>query len=166
MNSILRPVTVSAALIGTLALLTGCSLFGGVSRGDDGQVTESSDIKATELLTGDCFSYIGEGTDLSKVTIIPCADDHTFIVINQGTVLLTDADAAGGLQNAVSAACNESYTAFKAALPEGGRTELSFLVSATKVDDKDASAYSCVAIDPKVDPAAEEPAEGEESTEG
>lgn len=155
MSSILRPITVSAAVAATLALLTGCSLFGGVARGDDGRVTESSDIKATELTTGDCFSYIGEGTDLSKVTIIPCAEDHTFTVVDQGTVLTSDAEAAGGLQNAVSAACNESYVAFKAALPEGARTELSFLVSSTKVDEKEASAYSCVAIDPKVDPAAE-----------
>jgi hypothetical protein len=162
MSSILRPITVSAAVVATLAVLTGCSLLGGVSRGADGQVTESSDIKATELLTGDCFSYIGEGTDLSKVTVIPCADDHTFKVINQGTVLTTDADAAGGLQNAVSAACNESYVAFKAALGEGARTELSFLVSSTKVDEKEASAYSCVAVDPKINPAAEEPAEGDE----
>ena len=162
MSSILRPVTVSAAVVAAVALLSGCSLLGGVSRGDDGQVTESSDIKATELLTGDCFSYIGEGTDLSKVTVIPCSADHTFIVINQGTVLTADAEAAGGLQNAVSAACNESYTAFKTALAEGARTELSFLVSATKVDEKEASAYSCVAVDPKVDPAAEAPAEGDE----
>lgn len=162
MSSILRPITASAALVATLALLTGCSLFGGVSRGDDGQVTESSEIKAADLLTGDCFSYIGEGTDLSKVTVIPCADDHTFIVVNQGTVLATDAEAVGGLQNAVSSACNESFTAFKTALPEGARTEQSFLVTATKVDGKDASAFSCVAIDPKVDPAAEEPTEGDE----
>lgn len=162
MSSILRSVTVSAALVASVALLTGCSLFGGVSRGDDGQVTESSDIAAADLLTGDCFSYIGEGTDLSKVTVIPCADDHTFKVINQGTVLTSDAEAAGGLQNAVSAACNESYAAFKGALPEGARTQLSFLVSATKVDEKEASAYSCVAIDPKIDPAAEAPAEGDE----
>jgi len=155
MSSILRPITASAAIVATLALLTGCSLFGGVARGDDGQVTESSDIAAADLLTGDCFSYIGEGTDLSKVTIIPCADDHNFKVIDQGTVLASDAEAAGGLQNAVSAACNESYAAFKAALPDGARTQQSFLVSSTKVDDKEASAYSCVAIDPKIDPAAE-----------
>ena len=160
MRSALRPVLAATALVAVAGLLSGCSLLGGISRGDDGQVTESSDIKSTELLTDDCFSYIGEGTDLSKVTIIPCADDHTFVVVGQGTVLTTDAEAAGGLQNAVSSACNESYTSFKDALPDGARTELSFLVSATKVDEKEASKYSCVAVDPEVDPAAEEPAEG------
>ena len=155
MRSVLRPVLAATALVAVAGLLTGCSLLGGVTRGDDGQVTESSDIKSTELLTGDCFSYIGEGTDLSKVTITPCADDHMFTVVGQGTVLTTDADAAGGLQNAVSAACNESYTTFKSNLAEGARTELSFLVSATEVDEKEASKYSCVAVDPKVEPATE-----------
>jgi hypothetical protein len=164
MKTALRPL-VAAATVATLAgILAGCSLFpSGPERDADGQVTESAAINSTDLLTGDCFDYIGDGSDLSTVTIIPCSADHVFKVIDEGTLTVADADAAGGLQNAVSGACKEVFATFKATLAESDlRTKLSFLVSTDTVDGEDITAYSCVAEDPKADPAAEEPAEGED----
>lgn len=164
MKTVLRPLIASAALVTLAGVLTGCSLFGGLERDDAGQVLESAEIKSTELLTGDCFSYIGDGGDLSKVTITPCADDHTYIVLAQGNLSVDDVSAAGGLQNAVSAACTETFTAFKEGLAEGLKTKQEFLVSNKTVDGAEVSAYSCVAIDP-ADLAAVSglaPEEGEE----
>jgi len=165
MKTVLRPLIATAALVTLAGVLTGCSLFGGLERDSSGQVTESSDIKSTELLTGDCFSYIGDGSDLSKVTIAPCAADHTYIVLAQGTLTVDAVNTAGGLQNAVSAACTESFTTFKEGLAEGLKTKQEFLVSNKTVDGAEVSAYSCVAIDPKSDPTAESteaPADGED----
>ena len=148
MKTVLRPIAATAALVTLAGILTGCSLFGGITRDDTGQVTESSEIKSTELLTGDCFSYIGDGSDLSKVTINPCSAEHSFKVLAEGTLTTTQVDEAGGLQNAVSASCAEVFTTFKTSLAEGLKTEQSFLVSSETVDDLEVTAYSCVALDP------------------
>ena len=148
MKTVLRPLIASAALVTLAGVLTGCSLFGGLERDDAGQVLESAEIKSTELLTGDCFSYIGDGSDLSKVTITPCADDHTYIVLAAGDLTTAQVDAAGGLQNAVSGACNDTFTTFKAGLTEGGlKTKQEFLVSTKTVDEVEVQDYSCVALD-------------------
>jgi len=167
MKTVLRPIAATAALVTLAGILTGCSLFGGITRDDTGQVTESSEIKSTELLTGDCFSYIGDGSDLSKVTINPCSAEHSFKVLAEGTLTTTQVDEAGGLQNAVSASCAEVFTTFKTSLAEGLKTEQSFLVSSETVDDVEVTAYSCVALDPS-DAAVSglAPEEGEAPAEG
>ena len=165
MKTVLRPIAATAALVTLAGVLTGCSLFGGLNRDDSGQVTESSEIKSTELLTGDCFSYIGDGTDLSKVTINPCSADHTFKVLAEGTLTTTQVDEAGGLQNAVSASCAEIFTTFKTGLGDGLKTEQSFLVSNETVDGVEVTAYSCVAVDPKSDAAVSGVAPEEETTD-
>lgn len=165
MNSALRPAAALIALSAASLLLAGCSLLGlgGLERGDDGQVTASSEVRSSELLTGDCFSYLGDGSNLSRVTIAPCSADHTHTVLAQGTLSPAQIDEVGGIQNAVSAECAEPFAAFKEALAEGLRTKQEFLVSKRTVDEVEVQAYSCVALDPKADPATEEP--GDEPTE-
>ncbi|MGV8969255.1 MAG: hypothetical protein ACOH1J_02275 [Microbacteriaceae bacterium] len=150
MSSILRPAATIIALTAIVGMLAGCSLLGGVSRDADGRVTEATQIKSTELLADDCFSFIGDGSDLSKVTVQPCGSGHTHKVIGQGTLSSAQVGEAGGLQNAVSASCSESFTAFKASLPEGVKTEQQFLVSSKTVDGVESQLYSCVALDPEV----------------
>ena len=164
MSSTLRPITSIAALTLIVGMLAGCSLFGGVPRDADGRVTEATEIKSTELLADDCFSFIGDGSDLSKVTVQPCGTDHTHKVIGQGTLSTAQVDEAGGLQNAVSVACSESFAAFKASLAEGLRTEQQFLVSSKTTDGVESQLYSCVALDPQA--PVEAPAEDGATEEG
>jgi len=163
MKTVLRPIAATAALVTLAGILTGCSLFGGIARDSSGQVTEDAEIKSTELLTGDCFTYIGDGSELSKVTINPCTAEHSFKVLATGSLTTTQVDEAGGLQNAVSSACSEIFTTFKASLGDGLKTEQSFLVSNETVDGVEVTSYSCVAIDPKSDAAVSgiAPEEGE-----
>jgi|GEM_PF-1716510 hypothetical protein len=149
MSSILRPAASIATLAVIVGMLAGCSLLGGVSRDADGRVTEAAEIKSTELLINDCFSFIGDGSDLAKVTVQPCGSDHTHKVIGQGTLSSAQVDEAGGLQNAVSASCSESFAAFKADLAEGLKTEQQFLVSSKTIDGVESQLYSCVALDPQ-----------------
>ena len=146
MSSPLRAAIILATLVVSTSLLAGCSLLGGgPARDDSGQVLESADIKSTELLVGDCFAYLGD--DLGMVTINPCSAEHTHIIIGQGTLTSTVIDEAGGLQNAVSAACNESFTTFKTTIAEGVKTAQEFLVSTRTVDEVEVQSYSCVALD-------------------
>ena len=136
--------------------LSGCSLLAtGPARDASGSVTEATQIGAPDLRVGDCFSYVGDGTDLTAVTVSPCASDHAFVVVDQGSLSQKQIDEAGSLQVAVSVACTEKFEVFTAALSKGLHSELSFLVSTDKVDGKTTNKYSCVAVDPTLDPATE-----------
>ncbi len=133
------------------ALLSGCSVFDalydqGPPRDDDGSITDTKVVPATTLLVGDCFSFLDDGT-LVDVTAIPCSDEHGYIVIGQGELTRHDVDVAGGMQNAVSAACAPDFDTFKASAAEGAKPELEFLVANLEHDGQTWSAYSCVATD-------------------
>jgi hypothetical protein len=131
--------------------LSGCSVFEalydeGPPRDDSGNITETKEVPATTLRVDDCFSFLDDGS-LENVTAIPCANEHTYIVIGQGELTASDVDAAGGMQNAVSAACAESFDTFKASVAEGAKPQLQFLVANLEHDGESWSAYSCVATD-------------------
>lgn len=142
----------AAVLVATVTLaLTGCSLFDalydqGPPRNDQGAITETKVVPATTLRVDDCFSFLEDGS-LEDVTAIPCAEEHSYIVIGQGELTAADVDAAGGMQNAVSAACAETFDTFKASAAEGSKPELQFLVANLEHDGETWSAYSCVATD-------------------
>lgn len=137
-----------ALLVGvaTIATLAGCTALFGPPRDADGRVTETTTIRSTTLLEGDCFSFV-EGTDLAEVDVTPCAQPHTYIVIGQGELTDAQISADGGLQNAVSASCAEDFAAFKEAAAEGVRPEQEFIVSTTERDGESITLYLCVATD-------------------
>ncbi|MGX5679840.1 hypothetical protein [Schumannella luteola] len=141
-------IRTSAALALVAVSLSGCSLLGlgGPARDADGRVTEPADIRSTELTVGDCFSFI-DGSNMAQATVVPCDDDHTYIVIGQGSLEKADVDAAGGLQNAVSAACADSFEAFVASAAEGTKPTQEFVVSTAEEDGVEVTRYSCVATD-------------------
>ncbi len=71
-------------------------------------------------------------------------------MIGQGELTHPTVDAAGSMQNAVSAACAEAtFDTFKAAAAEGSKPQLQFLVAQTWRARRRGnwSAYSCVAAD-------------------
>jgi len=128
--------------------LSACSLLAsGPLRGDDGQVTGAVVVPTTDLLVDDCFSFVEEYPQHERVNLVPCADEHGYIVIGQGS--LTDAFIAdsGGLQNAVSSSCSESFATFKAAAAEGAKLTQEFIVSEETIDGEKLTSYSCVATD-------------------
>ncbi|MGV8884325.1 MAG: hypothetical protein ACOH1T_01880 [Microbacteriaceae bacterium] len=167
MNHALRPAVSLVALAAASVLLAGCSLLGlgELERGDDGQVTASSEVNSSELLTGDCFSYLDDG-NLARVTIAPCVAKHTHKVLDQGTLTAEAVDTAGGLQNAVSDGCADAYGAFKEGLAEGLKTKQEFLVSKRTVDKVEVQAYSCVALDPTAEPTTDGTPSGEPTPKG
>lgn len=140
-------IALAIAITGTLTL-SSCSLLGldGPPRGDDGRVTEATVIQSTQLLDGDCFTFV-EGSEHNQATVMPCADPHEYVVIGQGELTTPEVDKAGGLQNAVSAACNDVFEAFKAEAEEGVRPEQEFIVSQVEQDGETIINYSCVATD-------------------
>jgi hypothetical protein len=144
-----RSVAAALVLVASAAALTSCSLFGptGPPRGEDGQVTESAVVPTTELLTGDCFSFVDEYPNHERVDLVPCADEHGYIVIAQGELTASAIDDAGGLQNAVSANCSEPFATFKAAAAEGTKPTQEFLVTESTVEGSTLTNYSCVATD-------------------
>ena len=149
MSHRIRSAATALALIATTTALTSCSLFGpsGPPRGDDGQVTEAIVAPTTDLLTGDCFSFVDEYPEHERVNLVPCAAEHGYIVIAQGSLTDQAIADAGGLQIAVSANCNEPFATFKAAAAEGTKPTQEFLVTVETVDEKTVTNYSCVATD-------------------
>ena len=142
--------TVGASIAGVVAALAlaGCSLLSpavlGPPRGEDGRVTEPAEINSSTLEVGDCFTLV-EGTNMATVT--PCALEHTHIVIADGSLDAAAIESAGGLQNAVNAACDVPFADFKAAAAEGVKPQQQFLVSEFESDGATLTKYSCVATD-------------------
>jgi hypothetical protein len=140
----------TAALITTavLAALAGCSLLNPeLPRDDAGQVLDPSVIGSTDLLVGDCFSFI-DGSNLSEAEVTPCATEHTHIVIGKGALAKTEISEAGGLQNAVSSSCSETFSAFKETVAEGIRPDQEFIISERSTDDGTVMTdYACIATD-------------------
>lgn len=126
--------------------LAGCSLFG-PDRDENGRVTTPTEIDSTTLLRGDCFSFV-DGTELARATVTPCLRPHTYLVIGAGTLGTSEVDKAGGLQNAVSAACTPSFEAYKNRAPDGAKPEQQFIVSPQETDGKQFTLYLCVATTP------------------
>ena len=149
MSHRIRFAALALALVSTTAALTSCSLFGptGPPRGEDGRVTEGIVVPTTDLLTDDCFSFVEEYPDHERVNLVPCADEHGYIVIAQGSLTAENIADAGSLQNAVSASCSEPFTTFKAAAVEGADPTQEFLVSEGTIDGEKLMNYSCVATD-------------------
>lgn len=145
MRTTARTVALGLVVMVSVAALSACSLLG-PARDSDGRVTETTKIDSTTLTVGDCFSFV-DGTDLAEANVTPCAKDHTYIVIGDGTLSPSEVDTAGGMQNAVSGACSENFTAFKDAAPEGTKPEQQFIVSPQEKDGKSFTLYLCVATD-------------------
>lgn len=133
----------TAALLSVVVIaLSGCAMLG-PQRGPDGRVTEPTDIRSTELIVGDCFSFV-EGTNMVEATVVPCELEHTYLVIGQGTLSQDEIDEAGGLQNAVSASCSEAFAAYVATVAEGDKPTQEFIVSTVEEDGEQVTRYSCV----------------------
>ncbi|MBH0129533.1 hypothetical protein [Salinibacterium sp. NK8237] len=143
-------ITVAAAVA-----LTGCSLLSPeVPRGDDGQVLEPAVIGSTQLLVDDCFTFV-DGSDLSEAEVTPCTTEHTHIVIGKGELEKSAISEAGGLQNAVSSACSETFSAFKETVADGAaRPDQEFIISEHSTDDDVlVTDYACIATDAATPPA-------------
>lgn len=138
-------LSLSFAAAAGILLLSGCSLLTiGPARDANGRVSEPAEINSSNLLDGDCFSFI-DGTNLAKSTVVPCAQEHALVVIGTGELDDAAVTSAGGLQNAVSAACDEPFDTFKASAPKGAKPELQFIVSTDERDGAEFTKYSCVA---------------------
>lgn len=151
--------TVSVASVALL--LGGCSLFNsGPSRDSAGRVTESATISARDLTDGDCFTFnSADGGIVDQVTVMPCALEHDYISIGQGTLTAADVASAGSLQNAVSAACAPIFDTFKAAVKATTKPKQQFLVfPETDKADSD-QLYSCISTDPGQTATASPPVE-------
>ena len=131
-------------------LLGGCSLLDtSTPRDNDGRVTESSTISARDLLKGDCFSFnSADGGVVEQVTVMPCAEDHDYIIIGQGNLSWRDVTTAGSLQNAVSASCASDFEVFTAATQGDTRPKQEFMVFPETDEQHSDQLYSCMSTDP------------------
>lgn len=154
MTAITRATTATIVATAVLAALAGCSLlYPELARDDNGQVLEPSIIGSTDLLVGDCFSFV-DGSNLSEAEVAPCTTAHTHIVIGKGELAKAEISEAGGLQNAVSSSCAETFSEFKETVADGVRPDQEFIVSErTTEDDVLMTDYACIATDAAV-PAA------------
>lgn len=148
MTAAKRSTTAILAAATVLIALTGCSLFNPeLARDENGRVLEPAIIGSTSLLVGDCFTFV-DGSDLSEAEVTPCVSDHTHIVIGKGELAKTEISEAGGLQNAVSTSCSETFSAFKETVVDRARPDQEFIVSERTAEDGVVTThYACIATD-------------------
>lgn len=146
-----RIVTALATVVISAAMLAACSMFG-PARDADGRVTETAVIGSTTLEVGDCFSFV-EGSNNSEAEVTPCSEEHAYIVIGRGELSTAEVDEAGGVQNAVSAACAEDFATFKEAATEGTKPQQEFIVAQKEKDGASVTSFHCVATDAPVEAA-------------
>lgn len=148
MTAITRAATTALFTAAVIVTLAGCSLLHPeLPRDDNGQVLEPSVIGSTELLVGDCFSFVDESS-LSEAEVTPCSSDHTHIVIGKGELAKTEIADAGGLQNAVSTSCAENFSDYTDTVADGVRPEQQFIISEhSNEDDVLVTDYACIATD-------------------
>jgi hypothetical protein len=133
----------------TALTLSGCSMLFPSIRDADGAILKATELPSTELLLNDCFSFV-DGSNNSLATVVPCAEEHDYIVIGQGSLTDATIESSGGLQNAVSAACEEHFTTFVSNAPDGAHPQQEFAVSAEEEDGVKTTRYSCLATDTEV----------------
>lgn len=149
MTAFARATTATFIAVAALAALSGCSLLSPeIPRDDSGQVLEPTVIGSTELLVNDCFTFV-EGSNLSEAEVTPCTADHTHVVIGKGELDKGTITEAGGLQNAVSSACSDTFSAFKETVADGAaRPDQEFIISEHSTDDGALMTdYACIATD-------------------
>ena len=137
--------------VASVVALTSCGLLG-PGRGPDGQVTETTVVGSTTMLVGDCFTFV-DGSNLTEVSLTPCTEPHTYIVIGKGELDAATLASAGSTQNAVSVACADAFGVFKEAAAEGTRPTQEFIVATEDRDGEQITLYSCVATDGQSPPA-------------
>ncbi len=140
-----RLILAAGSAAASILLLSSCGLLG-PNRDADGRVTETTVIGSTQLLEGDCFSFV-EGSNLTEASVTPCANPHDYIVIGTGELDAAAVDSAGGVQNAVNEACAESFAAFKETVAEGVKPTAEFIVATEDRDGAEITLYRCLATD-------------------
>lgn len=145
-----KKLSLIAVVLSTGLLLGGCSLLNsGPPRDAQGRVTERATISAQDLKDKDCFTFnSADGGVVEQVTVMPCTDNHEYLVIAQGTLTPVDISSAGSLQNAVSVACSATFDLFKSKVKDKNKPKQEFLVFPA-TDKKNANQlFSCIATDP------------------
>jgi len=153
MGTATRTAAVILTVLASTLALTGCNAVA-PTRDADGRVVATISMPSTEMVVGDCFSFV-DGSNHAMASVTPCAEEHSYIVIGQGSLTEQAVTDAGSMQNAVSAACTEPFGTFVATVTEGTKPEQEFIVS--KPEDSKATNYSCLATDTAMVDAAPTP---------
>lgn len=132
-------------LVATTALVSGCGLLE-PTRNAEGGITKPTVMPTIDARVGDCFSFV-ENSNLAYVRVVPCADEHSNIVMGRGAFTPEKLERAGGRDAAVSAACDEIYDEFIAAVEGRGKPEKQSIVATREKKGVEITHYSCVAAD-------------------
>lgn len=98
--------------------LTGCAgisdLLGGGEPERDAetnQVTESADVDVFQLQVGDCLN-LGDDTELSTASVVPCSEPHTDEVYHEFELPDGDYPGAEAIEQAADEGCYAAFGAF------------------------------------------------------
>lgn len=139
--------TLFVALVATAmtVLISGCGILE-PTRDADGRIAKPTVLASPDVRIDDCFSFV-DGTELAFARVVPCDEQHSYIVIGQGTLSETKIEFAGGLQAAVIDACDRVFDVFTSDLPAGGKPDQEFIVSQEEKPGGLVTYFSCLATD-------------------
>jgi len=137
-------LAVAALVVATLAL-SGCDVLE-PTRDAEGHIVKPTSMASTDAWVGDCFSFV-ENSNLAYVSVVPCADAHSHVVVSRGKLSATKVELAGGVENAVRTVCDSAFTLYEASLGEDADPEQSSIVSTKNKAGGVVTYYSCIATD-------------------
>ena len=144
-----RPVSVlSVVIVATLAL-TGCSVLA-PTRNADGTIVKALLMPSTDAWVGDCFSFVPD-SNLSLATVVPCAEEHSHVVIGKGTLSTAKISLFESLQIAVISSCQPIFDEW--AEEQGTQPQPEYIVSKEEKPGGEVTNYSCLATEGAVDAA-------------
>ena len=114
------------------------------TRNADGTIVKATAMPSTDAWVGDCFSFV-DGSNLSYATVVPCADAHTHVVIDKGTLSKAKLSLYESLQIAVITVCQKPFDAYVEA--QGTDATPEYIVSTVSKPGGDVTNYSCLATD-------------------
>ncbi len=127
------------------ALLSGCG-FLEPTRNAEGGITKPTTMPTIDAWVGDCFNFV-ENSNFAYVRVVPCGEEHGYIVMGRGSFTPAKLEKAGGRDAAVSAACDEIYDEFITAVEGRGKPEKQSIVATREKKNVLITHYSCVAAD-------------------
>lgn len=156
MNRRTRAAAVAFTVV-TAAGLTGCAqiegLLGGEpERGDDGQVTETTEgVSVLDLQQGDCTSQLGE-SEMTEIDLIPCEEPHSNEIYHAYDLPEGDFPGADEVDAQAVEACKTEFETFIGLTYDESALEVNYLVPTQESwESDDDRTVLCFVYDPAAD---------------
>ncbi|MBX3098891.1 MAG: septum formation family protein [Salinibacterium sp.] len=139
-----RPTALLATAIVAALSLSGCNVLA-PTRDAAGLIVGEVQMPSTDAWVGDCFNFV-ENSNFSYATVVPCTEQHSYVVIGKGTLSDRRIARFDNIQVALIQLCQSTFDAYAA--DKNPAPEPQYIVARnTLPDGSEITNYSCLATD-------------------